>query len=77
MHTGFFANQGAVATVDSDDGGERSSGGAGDAGGADSEVIVRPKKKKVQNANTYAFIYHENGEETLRIIFYNLFCRVS
>ncbi|CAB1111527.1 unnamed protein product [Ectocarpus sp. CCAP 1310/34] len=52
VHTGFFANQGAVATVDSDDGGERSSGGAGDAGGADSEVIVRPKKKKVQNANT-------------------------
>ncbi|CBN76708.1 hypothetical protein Esi_0000_0503 [Ectocarpus siliculosus] len=46
VHTGFFANQGAVATVDSDDGGERSPGGAGDAGGADSEVIVRPKKKK-------------------------------
>lgn len=47
VHTGFFANQGSVATIG--DGGGRSSGGAGelDGSGADSEVIVLPKKKKV------------------------------
>lgn len=52
VHTGFFANQGSVATIgspsDSGSVGSAAGGkGSGGAGGEDSDVIVRPKKKKV------------------------------
>lgn len=52
MHTGFFANQGSVATIgspsDSSSIGSGAGGkGSGAAGGDDSDLIVRPKKKKV------------------------------
>lgn len=45
VHTGFFANQGPVATVGSPGGG--SDAGGDDGSEADSEVMARPKKKKV------------------------------
>ena len=46
VHTGFFANQGSVATIGSpSDSGSVGSGAGGK--GEDSDVIVRPKKKKV------------------------------
>lgn len=47
MHSGFFANQGAVATVEPDGGKEGTGGsGGGDGGGAgDGELNIRKKKK--------------------------------
>lgn len=47
MHSGFFANQGAVATLEPDGGKEGTGGsGGGDGGGTgDGELNIRKKKK--------------------------------
>ena len=51
MHSGFFANQGTVATVEPD-GGKESGGGVGadGSGVGDGDIVVR-KKKKVSRAH--------------------------